>query len=77
MTIATADAKRRIVLPGAKAGDIFDIQKHGEGQFTLVRLQRLEPPVRKSREDVLRAIAEDPLRPTMSWYDLRQITREP
>jgi len=77
MTTATADAKRRIVLPGAKAGDVFDIQKHGEGHSTPVRLQRLESPVRKSRKDVLRAIAEAPLRPTMSWYELRQITREP
>ncbi len=77
MSTATADAKKRIVLPGARPGDVFDIQNKGGGHFTLVRLQRPELPPRKNREQVLKAMAEEPLHPRMSWEELRQLTREP
>lgn len=39
------DAKKRVLLPVAKPGDVFEIQLFGEGQFVLTRM---EPVSRKS-----------------------------
>ena len=75
--ITKADGKKRVVLPAARPGDVFDIQQKGEGQFLLVRLQRPEPKPRMSRSTCLRAIAASPLRPRMGWDTLKGLTREP
>jgi len=72
-----ADSKKRIVLPAAKPGDVFDVQRQGEGQFLLVRLAPPESKVRKTRAQCLRAIAAAPLSPRMDWRELRAMTREP
>jgi hypothetical protein len=73
----TTDNKKRIVLPTAKPGDVFDIQPLGEGQFILVRLERPEPKTKLTRAQCLRAISTRPLRPKMNWATLRGLTREP
>jgi hypothetical protein len=39
MAISTADAKRRVVLPAASPGDVFDIQSQGKGRLLLIRLE--------------------------------------
>jgi hypothetical protein len=75
--ITKADAKRRIVLPEAEPGDVYDVQKRGEGQYLLVKLQQPERRRRMSREDCLRAMAAAPLIPVMSWAELASLTREP
>lgn len=72
-----ADSKKRIVLPRAKPGDVFDIQEQGDGRYVLVRLERPEPRRSMSREDCLRALDESPLRLGMGWAELRSLTREP
>lgn len=77
MAISTADAKRRVVLPAAKPGDVFDVQTQGEGRLLLVRLERPKPGRRMSRESCLEAIAAAPLRPRMTWESLKAVTREP
>ena len=76
MTTRT-DSKKRIVLPAANPGDVFDVQDHGNGRFTLVRLERPEPRTRLTRAQCLKAIAAAPLRPRMDWEALRKLTREP
>jgi hypothetical protein len=73
----TADSKKRIVLPTAKPGDVFDIQHRGDGRFMLLRLARPEPEPRLTRAQCLRAIDTAPLRPMMDWVALRELTREP
>jgi len=73
----TADSKKRIVLPSASPGDVFDVQRFGEGQFMLVRLERPEPKVRLTKTQCLRAIGAAPLHPKMDWETLRGMTREP
>jgi hypothetical protein len=75
--ITTADSKKRVVLPEAKPGDVFDIQREGEERFVLVRLPRPEPRRRMTKIQCLRAIAATPLTLTMDWETLRKITREP
>lgn len=72
----TADSKKRIVLPVASPGDVFDIQRQGEGRFVLQRLARPEPEARFSRAKCLRAIDAAPLLPKMDWATLRKMTRE-
>ncbi len=72
-----ADSKKRIVLPGANPGDVFDVQRRGEGEYLLVRLAAPEPRKRLTRAQCFRAIAASPLRVEMGWEKLRAMTREP
>jgi len=73
----TADSKKRIVLPTASPGDVFDIQRFGDGQFMLVRLTRPELKTQLTQAQCLRAIRAAPLCPKMDWETLRGMTREP
>lgn len=77
MSTSTTDAKRRIVLPGASPGDVYDVQRVNEDQVVLVKLQRPPPPKQVKKQDVLRAISNFPLHPTKSWEELKDLTREP
>ena len=77
MATSTADAKRRVVLPAARPGDVFDIQTQGEGRLLLVRLERPEPGPGMSMARCLEAIAAIPLQPKMTWDSLKALTREP
>ena len=77
MPITTADKKRRVVIPVAHPGDIFDVQQEGEGRVVLVRLVRPQPKARMTRSESLRAMAAAPLRPKIEWNELRRLTREP
>ena len=49
MTV-TADNKRRVVLPSAKPGDLFEVQFSGEGKLVLTRLEPVEP--RQARVEI-------------------------
>ena len=71
-----ADSKKRIVLPAARPGDVFDIHDDGNGRSTIVRLT---PPLPKSKlikTQCLKAIAAGSLHPKMNWAELRNLTRE-
>ena len=73
----TADSKRRVVLPTARPGDVFDVQRQADGHFVLVRLERPEPKARMTRAQCLQAIEASPIQPKMDWETLRKLTREP
>ncbi len=78
MSTSTVDTKKRIVLPNGRPGDIFDIQQQEEGRFLLIRLEK--PPEhaeRMTRKACMEAMRKAPLRPTMPWEKLRELTREP
>ncbi len=77
MAIARADAKKRVVIPGARPGDVFEVDSAGEGRYTLVRLERKLDRPRLSRDEALRTIADHPLTPRVPWEELRDMTREP
>jgi hypothetical protein len=77
MAISPVDAKRRVVLPAARPGDVFDIQSQGEGRLLLVRLERPQAGPGMSMASSLEAIAAAPLRPKMTWDSLKAMTREP
>lgn len=71
------DTESRIELPGAKPGELFEVQEQGKGSYLLVRLDEEVPVEPRTPEEVLQAMERYPLRPTMSWEQLREITREP
>lgn len=76
MSISTVDSKKRIVLPKGRPGDVFDIQQQAEGRFLLVRLEKPKRAARMTRKACLEAIRKAPLQPTMTWDELRKLTRE-
>lgn len=69
-----ADSKRRVMLPGAEPGDVYEVQELGKGRYLLVRLQSR---TKMSREDCLRAIDDQPVHFRMTWEELVRLTREP
>jgi hypothetical protein len=73
----TVDSKKRIVLSSGRPGDVFDIQRQAEGRFLLVRLEKPERTERMSKKACMEAMRKAPLRPTMTWEKLRELTREP
>ena len=77
MKAVRADVKRRVVIPGVKPGDIFDVQRQGDERFVLVRLHRASEEPGMSREACLDAMDRSPLNMSLSWEQLRRITREP
>ncbi|MEN8690648.1 MAG: hypothetical protein AB1Z20_11130 [Desulfobacterales bacterium] len=77
MSIYKVDTKKRIVLPGGRPGDVFDIQQQTEGRFLLIRLEKPERSERLSKKACLAAMRKAPLRPTLTWEKLRELTREP
>lgn len=77
MGTSIADSKKRVVIPEAKPGDVFDVQPQGEGSYLLVRLQRPKVTSGMTREACLDAVAETPLELTLTRDELRRQTREP
>ena len=72
-----ADSKRRVVLPGARPGDVFACQDEGNGHFLFVRLNKPAPPKKKTRAEIRKAIATSKMQFDLSWDELRKLTREP
>lgn len=77
MRAVRADIKKRVVIPGARPGDLFDVQRDGDDRFVLVRLHRASEAPEMSREACLEAMDRSPLNMAFSWEQLRRITREP
>ena len=76
MSKLRVDTENRIELPGTQPGDLFEVQKQSRGSYLLVRLDEEVPERPRTPEEVLQAMEKYPLRPTMSWEELRKITRE-
>ena len=77
MSTVKADGEKRVMIPGAAPGDVFDVQRQGDERYVLVRLHRPEPARKKTREACPEAMSRTPLRMALSWEELRRITREP
>lgn len=77
MPTTQADEKRRVILPDAKPGDLFDIRRPGNGDFLLVRLTSPAPEPPRSYDEALDAILNHPFKMRLSWDELRRLTREP
>lgn len=77
MSTFKVDTKKRIVLPNGRPGDVFDIQQQADGRFLLIKLEKPERTERMTRKACMEAMRKAPLRPTMPWERLRELTREP
>jgi hypothetical protein len=77
MSAFIVDSKKRIVLPKGQPGDVFDVRQQAEGRYLLVRLETPARPERISKRACMAAMRNAPLRLTMSWQKLRELTREP
>jgi len=71
----TADSKKRVVLPGAAPGDVFVCERKGP-EFVLRRVHRAEPPKKRTKAEVLKAIRNWKSVPKIRWEQLRKMTRE-
>jgi hypothetical protein len=72
----TADAKKRVVLPGAAPGDVFSCEQKGH-EVILRRIYREQPQRRLTKAQALKAVRSLKFKPAMSWEKLRALTREP
>jgi hypothetical protein len=68
------DAKNRA---GAAAGGVVDVQPQAGAPTAPARPRRPDPAPKKTIEECLQAMSQAPLRMTLSWPELRKITREP
>ena len=75
MTI-TADSKKRVVIPWVKPGDVFACEQRDENHFSLARLNPPPPRKKKTKAEIRHAILHSKMKPTMSWDELRKLTRE-
>jgi len=72
----TADAKKRVVLPGATAGDVFAVSETAQG-LLLKRVFRPQKPRKKTRQQTAKAIENWKSLRGVKWEELRKMTREP
>jgi hypothetical protein len=76
MKITTIDAKRRLVLLGAKPGETYAVWQAEPGRYELTKV--IPAPKPKPTPEELDALLESAaLTPKMSWEELRNLTREP
>lgn len=77
MTLTT-DSKKRVVLPGAVAGDVFACERKGE-EIVLRRVYRQpsRPQKKPTKAQALKSIRSWNFKPALSWEQLRSLTREP
>lgn len=72
---ATTDQKRRIVLPGAKPGEVYAVRELAAGRLEL-SLMLPAPQKQRRRSEVVKALNSSALTPQMNWDALRAQTRE-
>ncbi len=77
MSTTIADQKRRVVLPGIQPGDVLSVSRDPAGRLLLVRLLPEKPKRRPPANQVAKTMRANPLRPTLSWNELKRLTREP
>jgi len=77
MSTSTVDAKKRIVLPDGRPGDVFDVQQQADGRYLLVRLEKPERAGPQTKRACIAAMQKAPLQPTMTWEEISEMTREP
>jgi len=77
MKIATIDAKRRIILPQAEAGEAFAIDQPEPGHYTLTKVVPAPRKTSRSAREIDAGLATAALTPKTTWDQLKSLTREP
>ena len=76
MRVRIVDSKRRIVLGATRPGQAFGVAEESDGRIVLTRLEPVRSTPGMSFDECRAAIAAAPLRPALSWDELREVTRE-
>jgi hypothetical protein len=76
MTI-TADSKKRVVIPWARAGDVFACERQDDNHISLTKLVPPPPPRRMTGAQIRRALKNSKMEFGLTWDELRTLTREP
>ena len=72
----TADAKKRVIIPGAAPGDVFAYEQTNDG-VVLRRVYRQARRKKITRQQALKAIRNWKSLRGVKWEELRKMTREP
>jgi hypothetical protein len=72
----TADAKKRVVIPGAAPGDVFAFEETTQG-LLLKRIYRKQRQKKITKKQALKAIRSWTSLRGLKWEELRKMTREP
>lgn len=75
MKTVTTDQKRRVVLPNAEPGEVYQIREVERGHFELTKLVPA-PRATPGTAELRRRMEKHGLKPKMSWETLRKSTRE-
>jgi hypothetical protein len=76
LKITTTDQKRRIVLPGAKPGEVYAVRELAAGHMELSLMLPASKRKRRRRSEVEKLLNSAALSPQRSWNSLRKETRE-
>ena len=77
MKIQIVDAKRRLVLPGAKPGEYYSVREAGPGHFELAKVIPVARKPKPKASEIDALLASAALTPMMNSEELRTHTREP
>ena len=77
MKVLTVDAKRRLVLPGAKPGESYAVREAGPGHYELAKVIPAPKKPKPKRAEIDALLSAAALTPKMNWEQLRTLTREP
>jgi hypothetical protein len=72
----TADAKKRVTIPGASPGDVFTVEKT-DNTVILRRIYRQASKKKLSRKQAQNVIRTWKALRGVKWEELRAVTREP
>jgi hypothetical protein len=76
MKVASIDSKRRLVLPGAKPGEVYAVHELESGHYELAKVIPAPSP-KPSAAELDALFVSAPLTPATRWEELRSVTREP
>ena len=77
MKVRVIDSKKRIVLGATRPGEVFSVAEESDSRIVLTRLEPVGSTRQMSFDECRAAIEAAPLRPTLAWDELREVTREP
>lgn len=75
MTTVTTDRKRRVVVPNAEPGEVYQVCEIEPGHLELTKLIPA-PRAPKRGEELKALLQQEALTPAMSWESLKETTRE-
>ncbi len=75
MKTVTTDRKRRVVVPNAEPGEVYQVREIEPGHLELTKLIPA-PRAAKRADELKKLLQQESLTPAMSWESLKETTRE-